>query len=474
MGLREGGRRLAIGGGREVLFVDPGIACADHLLAGLRAGVDIVWLPASGDALAAMALTLVGRRNIGGLHILAHGAPGILRLSGAVVDRAGLASRPALIDTIRHALAGDAEIILYGCSVAGGAAGAAFVTGLTDLLGCPVLACEHPVGGAGAGGTWPAANRLPLAFDAAATATYPGLLPAFTFSAVTTANTVTTLSSTESGVTINAVASDGQIHVTSGGVDGNAIVTKAVITNTTTVTYSFSQAVTITGFQIIEYQDGDTGSNYTFTPNSGTAVSVADDDGALSGNFTTLNPGDWTSVTSFTASWGAGAGSWRLGIDTIAFSIAVDTNAPTISTPDLIASSDSGSSSTDNLTNAATPTVVGTTEANATVFVVVDGATIGSTTADGSGNWTFTINTTLTSGTHTIAAAAKDASSNLSPNSSDLTITVDTTAPGTLGTPDLLDVSDLGVSSTDNITSSATQQFSGSATTGDIVSILVG
>src|SRR5262249_12580736 len=57
------------------------------------------------------------------------------------------------------------------------------------------------------------------------------------------------------------------------------------------------------------------------------------------------------------------------------------------STPDLLATADSGSSSTDNLTNHNTPTLVGTAVAGSTV-TLFDGATqVGSVTADAGGNW---------------------------------------------------------------------------------------
>ena len=62
------------------------------------------------------------------------------------------------------------------------------------------------------------------------------------------------------------------------------------------------------------------------------------------------------------------------------------------SAPDLVAASDSGTSSTDNLTNGATPTVSGSgAEAGATVTLYdTNGTTaLGTATADG-GNWSIT------------------------------------------------------------------------------------
>ena len=64
--------------------------------------------------------------------------------------------------------------------------------------------------------------------------------------------------------------------------------------------------------------------------------------------------------------------------------------------PDLTAAPDSGSSSTDNLTNITTPTFTGSgAEAGATVTLYdTNGTTVlGTATADGSGNWSITSST---------------------------------------------------------------------------------
>ncbi|WP_440958142.1 Ig-like domain-containing protein [Oceanicaulis sp. LC35] len=111
-------------------------------------------------------------------------------------------------------------------------------------------------------------------------------------------------------------------------------------------------------------------------------------------------------------------------------SYTVDNTAPAApSTPDLDAGSDTGSSSTDNITNDTTPTFTGTAEANAIVTVSssVSGS-LGSTTADGAGNWSYTSGV-LAEGAHTITATATDAASNASAASGGLSITIDTTAP---------------------------------------------
>jgi len=110
--------------------------------------------------------------------------------------------------------------------------------------------------------------------------------------------------------------------------------------------------------------------------------------------------------------------------------IVIDTGAPTAPlTPDMTDASDTGSSNSDNITSNTTPTFTGTAEANSTVTLIssVDG-TVGTTTADGSGNWTLSAST-LNEGGHNITATATDAGGNTSPASPALGITIDTTAP---------------------------------------------
>jgi Ca2+-binding RTX toxin-like protein len=159
--------------------------------------------------------------------------------------------------------------------------------------------------------------------------------------------------------------------------------------------------------------------------------------------------------TWIAASTSVGANTWSLGGQTLTASntlkvrvtdtagnsgtvashtYVLDTTAPSAPTaPDLDAASDTGVSNTDNLTAANTPTFSGTAEANASVTLYdTDGTTIlGSTTADGSGNWHIT-SSILNDGVHTITAKASDASGNVSVVSGALSLTVDTPVSQTL------------------------------------------
>lgn len=101
--------------------------------------------------------------------------------------------------------------------------------------------------------------------------------------------------------------------------------------------------------------------------------------------------------------------------------------APSAATLDL--ASNSGDT-TDALTNDTTATISGTAEANASVTVSVGATTVGTTTADGAGSWSFTFDTgDLASGANTITTTATDAAGNVSPASAAFVITLDADAP---------------------------------------------
>ena len=151
----------------------------------------------------------------------------------------------------------------------------------------------------------------------------------------------------------------------------------------------------------------------------------------------------------------------------VALSVTVDSTAPSSpSTPDLKSASDTGLSSSDNMTALNNLDFSGTAEPNSTVELFTGGnSLIGSDEADGSGNWTISA-TALSDGSHAITAVAIDSLSNRSLSSSELYISIDTVAAAVPSTPDLESGSDTGASDIDNITSDSTPTFTGTAEPG--------
>ena len=67
----------------------------------------------------------------------------------------------------------------------------------------------------------------------------------------------------------------------------------------------------------------------------------------------------------------------------------------TPSTPDLATASDTYGDTSDNFTSDNTPTFTGTSVAESTIEVFADGSSLGTTTADSNGNWSFTVSSCL-------------------------------------------------------------------------------
>ena len=149
----------------------------------------------------------------------------------------------------------------------------------------------------------------------------------------------------------------------------------------------------------------------------------------------TTGAGTWT-ITSSTLAAGtyaftvtqtdaAGNGPSDMSQD---LAVTIDTTVPAApSGPDLTAGSDTGVSSSDNITADTTPTFTGTAPAGTLVTLYAGSTPVGTATASSNGAWSIT-STTLTAGTYVFTATATGlaGSSAASPG---LSVTILTTAP---------------------------------------------
>ncbi len=131
-------------------------------------------------------------------------------------------------------------------------------------------------------------------------------------------------------------------------------------------------------------------------------------------------------------------------------------------------------STDDNLTNVAQAEVTGIAEVNAEVEVFVAGVTVGTTTADGDGNWSFTFaNGDLATGDNAVTVVSNDTAGNTSPSSETLTITLDEDTPPTAPDVAVSDGSDSGEAG-DGLTNDSTPEIGGTAEPGSEVEVFVG
>jgi len=168
----------------------------------------------------------------------------------------------------------------------------------------------------------------------------------------------------------------------------------------------------------------------------GSTVTVSDGDAVL-GTATVGQDGRWSFTAadltdgghSLTATVTDAAGN--VGPASSALDFTVDTTAPD-AIVDLTVSDDVGASqgalASGDTTDDSTPTLSGTAEANGIVSVYDGDTLLGTTTADGEGNWSFTT-AALSNGLHSFTVTVTDAVGNVSTATQAFDLTIDAGVP---------------------------------------------
>ncbi|MEE2951865.1 MAG: DUF4347 domain-containing protein [Pseudomonadota bacterium] len=141
-------------GAREVVFIETNIADWQTLAAGVSPNAEIVLLDAARDGLTQMAEWAKIHSGYEAIHILSHGSQGALQLGSVTLTDAELAGREADLATLGQALTADGDLLLYGCDVAAGEGGIAFIRDLAAATGADVAASDDLTGAKVAGGDW--------------------------------------------------------------------------------------------------------------------------------------------------------------------------------------------------------------------------------------------------------------------------------------------------------------------------------
>ncbi|MEN3030265.1 Ig-like domain-containing protein [Chromobacterium amazonense] len=284
----------------------------------------------------------------------------------------------------------------------------------------------------------------------------------------------------------NAIASGSHAitaMATSGSVNSSVSTAYTVVIDTTA-----PSAPTVTGLTAAtdtgsSSSDGITSDNAptvqgTAEANSTVTVYV---DGTAVGTTTADNTGAWFYNVSSSLADGnhniratATDAAGNVSGQSSGYNVTIDTTAPNAPTGlALSAATDTGSSHSDGITDNNQPTITGSAEANSTVTVYVDGTAVGTTTANGSGAWSYNLNSPLADGNHSIRATATDTAGNVSGQSSGYNVTIDTTAPNAPTGLALSAATDTGSSHSDGITDNNQPTVQGTAEANSTVTVYV-
>jgi choloylglycine hydrolase len=144
-------RRLALA---SVSNADPSVVLIDAALMvdipqQELAGSRVIAIDSRRDAIDQISTALAGLSEIDVLRVISHGSDGSLWFGDQRIDATTLATRADEIAGWGRALSADADMLLYGCSVASAGDGSQFVRTLAGLTGADTAANSNDTGLAG-------------------------------------------------------------------------------------------------------------------------------------------------------------------------------------------------------------------------------------------------------------------------------------------------------------------------------------
>ncbi len=140
---------------RQVAFVDASVWNSAGLLAGLDPAAMIVRIDPKRDGVEQMQEWLRGQRQVGVIHLIAHGRPGVLRLGSALLDATSMRGHHEdALAAVGRALVETGDLLVYGCRFGEGQRGREAVRELARTTGADVAASDDPTGNIELGGDW--------------------------------------------------------------------------------------------------------------------------------------------------------------------------------------------------------------------------------------------------------------------------------------------------------------------------------
>ncbi|MDB9449353.1 glycosyl hydrolase family 18 protein [Dolichospermum circinale] len=167
---------------KTVVFIDPNVTDWQNLVNGVEPGSLVFILDPRGDRIRQITDKLAALTDIDSVQIISHGGEGSLSLGSTQLNSANLNSYSSQLQQWGQSLTTTGDILLYGCDVAGGVIGKAFVQQISQLTGADVAASDDWTGSAALGGDWllEYATGLidaPLALQVQAMEAYNSVLP---------------------------------------------------------------------------------------------------------------------------------------------------------------------------------------------------------------------------------------------------------------------------------------------------------
>jgi glucose/arabinose dehydrogenase len=169
---------------QEIVFIDSSVDDFVNLsIAISNSSSKVFLLDETQNGIVAISQLLSQFQDVKAIHIVSHGSTGNIQIGSLQLTLETLSDYASIIQQWSNALSGNADILIYGCAVAGSEDGIKLLERLKTLTGANIAASSRPVGNPQRGGQWLLDVNLgtistPLAFHPELIETYSGIFEA--------------------------------------------------------------------------------------------------------------------------------------------------------------------------------------------------------------------------------------------------------------------------------------------------------
>ena len=139
---------------KQIVFVASELSDLNNLITALPSSVVVVKLDPFEDGLTQIARVLFNLKDLNSIHIVSHGSEGALQLGSTILNAGNIYDYLQQLSTIGSSLNVNGNIFIYGCSVAAGTDGQAFIQALAQLTKSDIAASSNITGSTALGGDW--------------------------------------------------------------------------------------------------------------------------------------------------------------------------------------------------------------------------------------------------------------------------------------------------------------------------------
>ena len=145
---------------KEIVFIDAAVENSDELLSEILesktgVSVEVVMLNGNEDGIEQISRVLEeANGEFQGIHIISHGSEGEVALGNATLSADTFNQYANELAGWADALTDDADLLFYGCDLAGNDAGESFIESISAITGADVAASDDITGDAEQGGDW--------------------------------------------------------------------------------------------------------------------------------------------------------------------------------------------------------------------------------------------------------------------------------------------------------------------------------